>query len=91
MADDARPDCKYCGKPMLKWKLPDNTTWTAEFFWVCFNDDCSYFVKGWDHMMSRNSVKASYRNYLDPTNNCAGPLPVWSIDALKDRIIKEEE
>jgi len=39
-------------------------------------------------MESNFAVKASYRYRVDPATGNASPLPVWSIDALKDRIIE---
>ena len=42
--------CPYCNQKMKKWKTPPLSTWSAEYFYVCFNDECSYYVKGWKHM-----------------------------------------
>ena len=38
--------------------------------------------------MSNFAVKASYRYRVDPSNGAPSPLPVWSANALKDRIIE---
>lgn len=38
-------------------------------------------------MEEHYAVKASYRYRVDPANGQPSPLPVWSIDALKDRIL----
>ncbi len=42
-------------------------------------------------MEERFNVHSSYRHRLDPTTGENGPLPVWSREALKDRIIGESE
>ena len=55
------PKCSHCGATMKKWKTPANSTWGTDFQWVCFNDECSYYVRGWDWMMESQKVKASYR------------------------------
>jgi hypothetical protein len=89
MSSEQKVTCPHCGKDMKKWRNPDDSTWITEFQWVCFNDECSYFVKGWDHMMATQSVKASYRCRINPENHKDGPLPCWSHDAHKDRIIEE--
>jgi hypothetical protein len=58
---------------------------------VCFNDECKYFVRGWQWMNDRFNVNASYRYRYDPSTGEEGPLPVWSKAALRPNIIDEEE
>jgi hypothetical protein len=74
---------------MRKWRIPINSTWSNDFFFVCFNDDCPYYVQGWDLMWERQAIRASYRCRLDPDSGKFVPLPVWSVDALKDAIIED--
>lgn len=83
--------CPHCGKKMSKWKTPSLSTWTAEFFYVCFNDECPYYVKGWEHMNKSQETNCSYRHRYDPDTGMTGPLPVWSSFAGKDEIIEDEE
>lgn len=84
------PGCPHCGAPMKRWKVPENSTWVEEFHWVCFNDECSYYVRGWDWMMSHYEKKASYRHRMNPRDGSSGPLPCWSPEAHQDYILPEE-
>ena len=78
---------------MKQWLVPSNSTWmgNADFFYVCFNDDCPYYLKGWDWMQSQYQVTASYRCKMDPLSGKTSPLPVWSQDALKNQVLPDEE
>ena len=79
--------CPHCLKQMKKWQPPDGSTWGDGFQYVCFNDECPYFRNGWKWMLDKYNVKSSYRHRYDPANGETGPLPVWSENALKDKII----
>jgi len=87
MPEKKAPLCPHCGHEMKKWKVPIASTWANEFFYVCFNDECPYFVQGWEHMWEQQATKASYRCRIDPDTGKGVPIPVWSYDALKDDII----
>jgi len=41
-------------------------------------------------MMNKFQVKASYRYRLDSETGATGPLPVWSDDAVRNRIVEDE-
>jgi len=45
-------------------------------------------VSGWKHMKDNYNQNVSYRYRLNPETGEKGPLPVWSVNALKDQIIE---
>jgi hypothetical protein len=89
MTSQKAPRCPHCGESMKKWRVPIASTWPDEFFFVCLNDECPYYVQGWDLMWKQQATRASYRCRLDPDTGKFVPLPVWSADALKDNIIED--
>jgi len=80
--------CPHCGGELKKWAPPPAANWGLDYHLVCFNDECPYFVKGWTQMEEKFQQRASYRYRQNPKTGIAGPLPAWSKDAHKDRIIE---
>lgn len=83
------PECPHCGAEMNKWASPPDSTWGAGIQWVCFNDQCGYYVRGWDHMMKTQNIHASYRCRYNPETGERGPLPCWSADAHRDNVVED--
>lgn len=82
--------CPYCGEKLNKWAVPDNPfaqTWDNDFMYICFNDECPYFVRGWDHMHREGNWGSSYRLMYNPEKDCCMPIPVPSPKALKEGIV----
>ena len=84
--------CPHCNEKMLKWAVPENPfvcTWDNDFMHICFNDDCSYYVRGWD-VMAKEGNTGSYRLMYNPEKDTCQPIPVSSPKALRESIIGEE-
>lgn len=82
--------CPHCGQKLSKWEVPDNPfcqTWDNEFMYICFNDECPYFVRGWDKMYRDTQQGMSYRLMYNPEKDRCLPIPVPSHQALRDGII----
>ncbi len=91
MTDKNISKCPHCGAEMKKWKVPGDSTWNEDFHWVCFNNECQYYVRGWDWMHEKYQQTASYRCRVNPRTGASGPLPVWSPEAHKEFIIDDED
>jgi len=83
--------CPYCGEGLKKWQVPQTvfTEWPNDFMYVCMNDECSYFVRGWA-AMSTMGHSCSYRLMYDPLGDSCQPIPVFNALTLKDGIIDGE-
>lgn len=83
--------CPYCGDRLSKWMVPDNPfcqTWDNEYMYICFNDSCPYYVRGWDHMDKEGNRGMSYRLMYNPQKDRCLPVPVPSPKALKEGIVE---
>jgi hypothetical protein len=83
--------CPHCGSRLSRWLVPEDTNWSEEFLFVCFNDDCPYFREGWDWMREQFKQQASYRYMISPVTGATSMIPVWSPEALRELIVQEPE
>lgn len=88
---DAPPTCPHCASRLKKWLVPDGASWNEEFFYVCFNDECSYYKEGWAWMKQEYNQHASYRYTFNPTTGASMQIPVWSDTATREMIVEESE
>ena len=57
--------------------------WDSPYLWVCYNNDCTLFKKGWDHMMETVGQLVSYRFMIHPQNGERGVIPAFSHQYLQ--------
>ena len=83
--------CPHCEARLKKWRVPEELSWSEEFFLVCFNDECSYYKKGWEWMKEQYNQRASYRYALNPSTGGSMQIPVWSDSATREMIVGDDE
>jgi hypothetical protein len=96
-----KPPCRYCGREMCLWEVPpftfsDGLGWGTPYLYICFNDECSLYVQGWDNIMENYAHKASYRCMCFPGSQTYECIPVFSSigatgQIIDDQILAEQE
>ena len=90
MAEISR-SCPHCGARLKKWLVPDDASWNDEFFYVCFNDECSFYQEGWEWMREQYAQNASYRYMVNPNTGASSSIPVWSAEATRGMIVEDDD
>lgn len=75
------PICPHCKQTMEKMDSR-HLDWGTTFLWVCFNNHCTFFMKGWKHMMENYGQLVSYRYMITPDNGTQGVIPAFSHEYL---------
>ena len=96
-----KPLCPHCGKEMSIWEVPpfsfsDGLGWGTPYLFICFNDDCPVYVKGWDDMMDKYAHNASVRCMCYPGTKQFQYMPVFSPiggtgQIIDDQVLAEQE
>jgi len=88
--------CPHCKQTMSLCEAPpihvgDGLGWGSDVLFICLNDGCSLFLKGWDQIEKQYGHHASYR-YMElpgsPEGNC---MMVGNADAFKACVVNIEE
>jgi hypothetical protein len=90
-----KPDCPHCGTEMNLWEVPpmnvgDGLGWGAPFLFLCFNDECSLYREGWDHLKENYAHTASYRCMNYPGTEQYELIPVFSNQGGRGQIIDDD-
>jgi RNA polymerase subunit RPABC4/transcription elongation factor Spt4 len=90
-----KPICPNCSAEMSLWEVPpfsfsDGLGWGAPYLFVCFNDECPLYVRGWDNIQENYAFNASYRCMCYPGKKQFECIPVFSPMGAKGQIIDEQ-
>lgn len=95
MMAEERPRCPVCNQEMEIWEVPpitfsDGLGWGTPYLFVCFNNECPTYVRGWEHIESNYGYRASYRNVCYPFTNKFETMPVFSEQGGLGQIVTGE-
>lgn len=90
-----KPKCPYCGEEMNLWEVPDiamgdGLGWGTPYLYICFNEKCPVYEKGWENIRENFAHNASYRCMCYPGTEQFECIPVFSPEGAKGQIIDDE-
>jgi hypothetical protein len=90
-----KPKCPDCGQEMNLWEVPpvnfsDGLGWGEPYLYLCFNDECPVYVKGWQELEENYAQKASMRRFNYPGSDKFECMPVFSKHGAKGQIIDDQ-
>ena len=93
--EQEKPVCPHCGQEMSIWEVPpinfsDGLGWGTPYLFVCFNDECPEYKKGWENIKDNYAHTASYRCICYPGSKHFEYMPVFSPMGATGQIIDNE-
>ncbi len=87
--------CPHCNEKLTCCEAPqihvgDGLGWGSDVLFICLNDICSLFLRGWKHIEDKYGHRASYRYMELPGSKESNVMMVGSIDAFKGSIVDPE-
>ncbi len=86
------PHCKTqlscCEAPQIH--VGDGLGWGSDVLFICLNDYCSLFLKGWEHVGEQYGHHASYRYMELPGSKESNVMMVGNKDAFKGSLVDKE-
>lgn len=84
--------CPHCDQKMFCCEAPpvhigDGLGWGSEILFICLNDYCSLFLKGWENIEQKYGHHASYRYMELPDSKEGNVMMVGNADAFKASVI----
>ncbi|MBI5559029.1 MAG: zinc ribbon domain-containing protein [Deltaproteobacteria bacterium] len=87
--------CPHCKERLSCCETPpfhigDGLGWGCEVMFVCLNDNCPVYARGWKHIEDQYGHSGSYRYMLLPGEEKGGTLMVGSPEAFTGCVIDPE-
>lgn len=87
--------CPHCQQKMACCEAPqihvgDGLGWGSDVMFICLNDECSLFIRGWEHLDGQYGHRASYRYMELPGSKESNVMMVGTKDAFKGNVIDPE-
>lgn len=87
--------CPHCKEELSLCHAPpmhvgDGLGWGSEFLFVCLNDECPLFVKGWKYIEDQYGHVGSYRHMEIPGSKETYNMMVAGHDAFKGSLVDVE-
>lgn len=84
--------CPHCEEKMYACEAPqvhvgDGLGWGSDVLFICLNDYCSLFLKGWQHIENKYGHHASYRYMELPNSTESNVMMVGNKDAFKGSVV----
>ena len=88
--------CPHCSGDLTLCHAPpvhvgDGLGWGSEYLFICLNDLCPLFVKGWDHIANQYGHVGSYRYMEIPNSKETYSMMVVSKEAFTGSAVDIEE
>ncbi len=88
--------CPHCNQTMSCCEAPpihvgDGLGWGSDVLFICLNDTCPLFLRGWEKIEKQFGHHASYRYMELPGSPEGNYMMVGNADAFKACIINKEE
>lgn len=89
-----KPTCPHCGQIMNIWMedmfpFAEGPGWELPYLFICFNDECSLYVEGWNTIQLAYGHHASMRCMCDPTTGKCEGVPVFSSMGMRGGIVDD--
>lgn len=93
---DEEKICPHCDVQLACCEAPpihvgDGLGWGSEVLFICLNDNCSLFLKGWAQIELKYGHHSSYRYMELPGSKEGNVMMVGNSDAFKACVIDKEE